>query len=130
MKKRIIAILMMISMVTLCLTSCSQVYTVNNNLSVEANNFNLYRRLVVINMRSDNLILEVCGNFSVTNNIANELQVTIETGEGTYLKHLVYLNDWTMYYVEDLSGAQVSKYKYYINVLPEAIVPFEFTTIE
>ena len=34
-------------------------------------------------------------------------------------KDLVYLNDYTMYVVEDISGADVDKYHYEINFLPE-----------
>lgn len=36
-----------------------------------------------------------------------------------YQKHFVYLNDDTMYVVEDISGANVDKYHYEINFLPE-----------
>lgn len=53
------------------------------------------------------------------NNTANELEVIIETEEGKYKKDLVYLNDYTMYVVEDVSGADVDKYHYEINFLPE-----------
>lgn len=38
---------------------------------------------------------------------------------GKYQKHFVYLNDDTMYVVEDISGANVDKYHYEINFLPE-----------
>ena len=34
-------------------------------------------------------------------------------------KDLVYLNDYTMYVVEDISGSDVDKYHYEINFLPE-----------
>ena len=34
-------------------------------------------------------------------------------------KDLVYLNDYIMYVVEDISGADVDKYHYEINFLPE-----------
>ena len=36
-----------------------------------------------------------------------------------YRKDLVYLNDYTMYVVEDVSGADVDKYHYEINFLPK-----------
>ena len=53
------------------------------------------------------------------NNTANELEVVIETAEGKYKKDLVYLNDYTMYVVEDVSGADIDKYHYEINFLPQ-----------
>ena len=43
----------------------------------------------------------------------------IETAENKYQKDYVYLNDYTMYVVEDISGASVDKYHYEINFLPE-----------
>ena len=35
------------------------------------------------------------------------------------IKDYVYLNDYTMYVVEDISGSAVDKYHYEINFLPE-----------
>lgn len=32
-----------------------------------------------------------------------------------------------MYVIEDLGGAEVNKYKYEVNYIPESIVPFEIT---
>ena len=52
---------------------------------------------------------------------ANELEVICETGEGEYKKHFVYLNAWTIYFVEDLSGADVNPYRYEVTILPEAL---------
>ena len=43
--------------------------------------------------------------------------------DGTYKKHIIGLNDETMYVVEDLGGAKVNKYRYEVNFLPEQIVP-------
>ena len=53
------------------------------------------------------------------NNSDNELEVIIETAAGKYQKDYVYLNNYTMYVVEDISGAEVDKYHYEINFLPE-----------
>ena len=94
-------------------------YKVSNNISQEADNFNVTRKLTVLNARTDTILLELTGTFSVQNNSENELEVIIETAEGKYQKDLVYLNDYTMYVVEDISGADVDKYHYEINFLPE-----------
>ena len=107
--------------VLLCafLTGCTEVYKVSNNISQEADNFNVTRKLTVLNARTDTILLELTGTFSLQNNSENELEVIIETAEGKYQKDLVYLNDYTMYVVEDISGADVDKYYYEINFLPE-----------
>lgn len=93
----------------------------------EADNFNVTRRLSVINARSDKPVLELIGNFSISNNENSELEVTIEVAPNVYKVDYVYLNEWTMYTVEDVSGAYVDKYHYELNFLPEMIVPITVT---
>lgn len=57
--------------------------------------------------------------FYLSNNSTNELEIICEVGEGVYQKHFVYLNDYTLYVVEDISGSGVDKYHYEINFLPQ-----------
>ena len=128
MKKKIIVI---VALVILCLgmfAGCGrQADRVSYNLSKEADNFNVTRRLAVINARSDAPVFELIGNFSLHNNSDNELEVVCETDQGVYKKHFVYLNEWTIYVVEDVSGAYVDPYHYEVNFLPEMIVPVTVT---
>ena len=98
---------------------CSESSKVSRNVSQEADNFNVTRKLTVINARTDTVLLELTGTFALQNNDDNELEVIIETAKGKYRKDLVYLNDYTMYVVEDVSGADVDKYHYEINFLPK-----------
>lgn len=103
----------------MALVGCTEVDKVSQNISQEANNFNVTRRLTVINARTDTVLLELIGTFSLKNNSSNELEVICEVGDGQYQKHFVYLNEYTLYVVEDISGAFVDKYHYEINFLPE-----------
>lgn len=121
--KRIIAalILLVISVCLFC--GCSQADRVSHNISVSANNFNVTRRIAVINARTDKPVFELIGKFSIENTSTNELAVICETGEGVYKKHYIYLNEWTIYVVEDVSGAYVDPYHYEVNFLPEMINP-------
>lgn len=119
MKKKVMALLTALMLVCASLTGCTEAYKVSNNISQEADNFNVTRKLTVLNARTDTILLELTGTFSLQNNSENELEVIIETAEGKYQKDLVYLNDYTMYVVEDISGADVDKYHYEINFLPE-----------
>lgn len=101
---------------------------VSHNVSQEADNFNVIRRLTVLNARSDKPMFELVGAFSIKVDAAEkQLEVVCETGEGEYKKHFIGLNQWTMYVVEDVGGANVSKYHYEVNFLPEAIVPITLT---
>lgn len=119
MKKNVMALLAAFVLLCAFLTGCTEVDQVSNNISKEADNFNVTRKLTVLNARTDTILLELTGTFSLQNNSENELEVIIETAEGKYKKDLVYLNDYTMYVVEDISGADVDKYHYEINFLPE-----------
>lgn len=124
--KRFISIFL-IALTIVTLSACSQADRASYNISREADRFNVTRRLVVINARSDKPIFELIGNFSLANNGVNELEITCEVEQGKYKKHFVYLNEWTIYTVEDVSGAYVSNYHYEVNYLPEMIIPVTIT---
>ena len=104
-------------------TGCTQNMVVTHNVQKEADYFNVARRIIVINMRTDKPIFELKGYFALSNDSNNELIVTCETGEKEYQVHYVYLNDWTMYVVEQLDTTSVDKYHYEIWYMPEAIIP-------
>lgn len=116
----------LLALVLACsLSACTEADRVNANINQSADNFNVTRRLQVINARTDTPLFELIGNFSLSNNSANELVITVELENRTYKKHYVYLNEYTMYVVEDLSGSNVSPYHYEINVLPQQFQVFE-----
>lgn len=126
--KKVISTIFLIIVLTaglFILSGCTEAGRVSYNIGQNADNFNVSRRIVVINARTDKPIFEMVGNFSIQNNSTNELEIICEIEEGKYQKHFVYLNEWTMYVVEDLEGSNVEKYHYEVNYLPEMIVPFE-----
>lgn len=125
--KKIWTLVALILMVAVVLCGCTQADRVSENISKEADNFNVTRRLAVINARTDKPIFELVGNFSLSNNLAGELEVICEVGPGIYKKHYIYLNSWVIYVVEDVSGADVSSYHYEVNFLPEMFIPFSVT---
>ena len=119
MKKKIAVLMALVVLVCFAATGCTEADQVSSNISKEADNFNVTRKLTVLNARTDTILLELTGTFALKNNSSNELEVIIETAEGKYQKDYVYLNDYTMYVVEDISGSAVDKYHYEINFLPE-----------
>lgn len=79
------------------LSGCTERGQVSYNLSQDADNFNVRRRVTVINMRSDKVLLQMEGCLSIkTDPDTNELNVIAELPNGEYQKHFIYLNDWTM----------------------------------
>ena len=75
---------------------------INYKLFREANEFNIYRRITVLNTRTDKIMMQMEGYISLSNNDANELVITMKTGEDTYAKNYIYLNEWTCYAVEQI----------------------------
>lgn len=110
----------------LCLAGCcSEADRVNSNISKQANYFESERRVTVYNARTDKIIMYIEGYISISNNSNNELVVTAKVGGSTYKKNYVYLNDYTLYVVEDISGTHTDPYHYkvYFDVkLPDVEV--------
>lgn len=128
----IISVLALI-MVSVSLSGCGrEANRVSHNISKEADNFNVMRRLTVFNTRTDRCMMQMSGRFSIQNEGNNELAVIVELDrkKGIYQKHFVYLNEWTTYTVEDLNGVKVSKYDYELEFMPEMLVPVKITANE
>lgn len=113
------------------LCGCTEAEKVSYNVSKQADNFNVKRRLTVINTRTDKCILQMTGKISiedVTGGIA--VLVEVDRDKGIYQKHWVYLNENTMYTVEDLNGVEVSKYAYEIEYMPQTLAPIRIRADE
>lgn len=125
----ILSIVLIGSLIVGLLSSCT-VYTeadrVNHNLSKQSNYFDCERRVTVYNARTDKIILYIEGYIDISNNTSNELVVTAKTSKDTYKKNYVYLNDYTLYVVEDIGGTHTDPYHYKvyfdINVIPSVEV--------
>lgn len=122
MKKFIGLIIALAAVITLC-TGCSESDKVNYNMSKQADYFECERKITVYNARTDMIILEAEGYMSISNNSTNELVVTCKTGANEYKKNYIYLNDYTMYVVEDITGTHTDPYHYklyfHTEILPD-----------
>lgn len=98
-----------------CLASCTSAENVNHNLSQAADNFEVVRKITVYNARTDLIIMEMEGYMSLSNNSTKELVVTCKTGESEYKKNYVYLNEYVIYVVEDITGTVTDPYHYKIH---------------
>lgn len=122
MKKKVIAAILAGALV-LSFVGCTEADKVNANLSKQANYFECERRVTVYNARTDLVILIVEGYLSVTNNQYDELVITCKVGANEYKKNYVYLNEYTMYVVEDITGTHTDPYHYkmyfHTEILPD-----------
>lgn len=128
-RKRIVCVVLCVLM-ALSLCGCRERYAVSHNVSKEADNFNVMRRITVFNIRTDTVLMQMTGYFALENNDSNELVVLAEVEKGVYQKHFIYLNDYTMYTVEDLNGTEVSAYSYELEFLPQMLQPVKITAHE
>jgi hypothetical protein len=117
MKKLLALFLCLIILGTCCigLASCSAADNVNHNLSQAADNFQVLRKITVYNARTDLIVMEMEGYMSLSNSSTNELVVTCMTGPGEYKKNYIYLNEYVIYVVEDITGTATDPYHYKVH---------------
>lgn len=105
--------------------------TVGYNLSREADEFKVKRRITFINLRTNEYLFQATGNCSVKGGRTSsnrELELICRIGEDKYQKHFLYIADETTYVVEQLEYNDVSRYDYEFIFRPEAIIPVEIKT--
>lgn len=132
MKNKFLAALLVVGMVTAILTGCNEADRVSENLSREADNFNVVRQLTIINCITGDTLFQMTGKMSITADTEdNQLEIIVED-DGTYVKHFVGLSDNTTYVVEDLNLGDnaVSKYRYTLNFNPNMWLPYDVKTID
>lgn len=122
------AILLLVAMpIAACLSGCSEADRVNHNISIQADEFQSERKITVYNARTDLIIMEAEGYMSVSNNSTNELVVTCKVGPNQYKKNYIYLNAYTMYVVEDITGTHTDPYHYKLIFHTEFPLDVELT---
>lgn len=113
--KKIICMVMVLLVTVGCMTACTEADNVNHNLSQAADNFQCLRKITVYNARTDLIVMEMEGYMSISNNGASELVVTCRTGENEYRKNYIYLNEYVIYVVEDISGTATDPFHYKVH---------------
>lgn len=106
------------------MTGCSKDADVaSKNISTDADNFKVARRVVFINGITDSPILEIRGFCSLGNDrTATEISVTCKV-DGGFKKHFLGISDNTTYLIEQLDAAKVSTSFYKVIIKPSTIVP-------
>lgn len=121
MKNNKIVMAIVTGIAILSLVGCRQSDVVSRNVSKEADNFDVTRKITVINARTDSIVFELEGVFSLKNTTSRELTLICKTGPGEYKKHFIFLNENILYFVEDISGADVSSISYEVAFYPQKI---------
>ena len=97
---------------------------VSRNLSTDADNFKIMRRVVFYNGITGNYILEITGLCSLGNqDTSKRMTVTCRTGSSTYKKHFLGLSDNVTFFAEQIESANASSYFYKVVFKPSTIIP-------
>lgn len=119
--KTIISIILA-GIIMFSLVGCTEASKVNYNISMQSQYFETERRVTVYNARTDKVIMYIEGYIDISNNDHSELVVTAKVGNGQYKKNYVYLSDYTLYVVEDITGTHTDPYHYklyfHTDILP------------
>ena len=113
--KKVFAILLTLVMVITLFAGCTAADNVNHNLTQAADNFRCLRKITVYNARTDLIVMEMEGYMSLSNSATNELVVTCMTGANEYKKNYIYLNEYVIYVVEDITGTATDPYHYKVH---------------
>lgn len=106
------------------MTGCNDADIVSNNISKDADNFKVQRRITFINTVSDEVLYTVEGNMAiVADTTDNQLEITAQTGSDQFQKHFLGLSPTTVYIVEQLEWQDVNKYQFKITLKPSAVIP-------
>ena len=120
MKKAWIAVVLLV--MVFILSSCSEASKVNYNLKREVDEFNVRRRITVLNTRTDKAMMQITGLLAIKVDDDGDLNITIEKAPGEYVLNYAHLSQDTTYIVEQIETKEVSKYKYEIIFYPENII--------
>ena len=96
----------------------------SHNISEDADNFKVQRKVTFINTITNEVLYTVEGNFSIkADSEDNQLEITAKTGEDKFQKHFLGLSPTTVYIVEQLEWQETNKYQFKITIKPSTVVP-------
>lgn len=128
--KKIIVILLILVTIVFGLVGCNEADRVSENLSQEADNFNIVRQVTVIDCITGDTLFQVSGKISIkADDKDNQLEIISEEN-GKYKKHFIGLSNNVSYVVEQLDVADVDKYKFTINYNPKMWIPVGLDNID
>jgi hypothetical protein len=105
------------------IAGCTDSEVASYNVSQDAHQFKVFRRVVFYNGITGDYILEIRAFCSVTPESDGRLSVIIKTENGTYLKHYLGLSDNVTYFCEQLEPSNISTSQYRVIFKPLSIVP-------
>lgn len=96
----------------------------SRNISTAADNFEVPRRISVVNGITDNVSMVMEGYCSLGNNDKpHRLSITCKTGRNQYIKNFLDRSDNTYVLTEQLESVNASEFHYRTVFRPQALIP-------
>jgi len=122
MKRTGLLIVLVVALMTI--VGCTDASVTSANISRAADQFEIFRGVVFYNGITNEYILQIEGYSSIkADTIDGQLEITVKTDDGRYLKHFLGLSDNVTYFVEQIQPAMVSDARYRVIFKPSVIVP-------
>lgn len=121
-KKKLVIFMFLLVLV---LTACNAKDTVSQNISRDADEFRIIRRVVFYNSITDTYMMEMVGNIAIDIGRRGVIEVIAKIGPNEYQKHYLGLSDNVTYTVEQIGTSDASEYKYKMIFKPESIIPID-----
>ena len=123
MRKKLFAGAVLACVAALTLVGCStDAEVATYNLSKDADNFKVDRRVVFFNGITDEYLLTIEGRCSITDQ-TTQLEVICKLDDDRFKKHFLGLSDNVSYFVEQLEPRDASASNYKVIFKPSTIVP-------
>jgi hypothetical protein len=112
-----------VALTTMATTCSNDADVASRNLSQDADNFRIARRVVFYNGFTNDYMLEIKGLCALgAGTSAKSITVTCKIGD-EYKKHILGLSDNVTYFVEQLDARNVSVNFYQVTFKPTTIIP-------
>ncbi len=124
MKKLLTLVLGLLVLFSVAGCNTTDADVVSQNVSKEADQFRVLRRVVFYNGITGEYMLTIEGYCSLGNyDSVGQLTVTCKVGDNEYKKNFLGLSDNVTYFVEQLENADVSSDHYKVIFKPTVIIP-------
>lgn len=124
----LLAAIVLVLVMSVIVTGCGQTDAdvAAHNISVEAEQFKVARRIVFFNGITDKYLVTITDYCSVEtgdSSLSGSLEVTCKTGPNAYKKSFLGLSDNVSYMVQQIDPIDVSTSRYKVIFKPSTIVP-------
>lgn len=114
--KKILIMLLLCFIMIFGLSSCKKEDQIQHNLLKDTGDFKTYRRITVINLRSDKVLMEFEGYLTTKLDNESDVNIMIMIGPDKYQLHYVRLAPEITYLCEQLDNTTSDPYHWKVSI--------------